>query len=100
MSNESVFIDLKTRLRKFKTEFAIEFKTRIEDKTPVRSGDLKAGYFIQQKQEGFEISNTKDYFQHVNNGTPTQRPQRMLERTMQEANSIAEIAANKAGLNK
>ena len=100
VKNSSVIIDLQTRLRKFKTEYALEFKERLEAKTPVRTGALKNSYVIKQKQTGFQIESIEDYFGYVNNGTPFQRPQRMVERTLAEKDSIAEVAAQRAGLKR
>lgn len=97
---DKVFIDLGTRLRKFKEEYAIEFQQRLEAKTPVRSGDMKKGWGNTIKQEGFEVWNTQDYAGYVNYGTPYQAPQRMIERTAAEGEAIAKVAARKAGLKK
>jgi len=93
-------LDLGTKLRNVKKEFAAEFLDRLRDKTPVRTGALQDGWGQTQKAEGIEIWNVEPYAAFVNNGTAYQRPQRMVERTIAESDIIMEIAVQKAGLKK
>ncbi|MDP4299926.1 hypothetical protein [Leptothrix discophora] len=93
--NLRLFIDLETRARKFITEWSLEFKERVEDKTPVVTGNLKNGYFIVNKQSGFEFSNIEEYFGYVENGTLHFAPRRMVGRTLLEAEDISQVAMEK-----
>lgn len=95
---DKVFFDLKTKLRRFKQEFASEFIQRVERRTPVRTGAMKGGWGQTQKAEGFEVWNTQDYARYVNDGTPRTRPVRMLEVAAAESEQIAALAAQRAGL--
>lgn len=96
MSNKDLFLDLETRGRRFINEWALEFKARVEEKTPVRTGALKAGYGITRRQTGFDFWNIEEYFKHVEQGTLTMAPRRMVGRTLLEADQITEIAIERA----
>jgi hypothetical protein len=97
---DKVFLDLNTRLRKFKREFGSEFTQRVAEKTPVKTGALQGGWGFVEKQDDIEVYNTKDYASHVEYGTPHMAPRGMLRRTLLEKDEIAEVAAQKAGLKK
>ncbi|TDK63549.1 HK97 gp10 family phage protein [Sapientia aquatica] len=101
MSNgiiDSLFVDLNTRLRNFKKEFAMEFVHRVEERTPVQTGALKGGWVTEQTQTGFELSNTQDYAGYVENGTDKMAPRAMIATTALEMKEIAEVAKQRAGI--
>jgi hypothetical protein len=91
-----IFIDLETRGRRFIDAWAVEFKRRVEEKTPVKSGDLQKGYGITRKKTGFEFWNVEDYFKYVEQGTIHMAPRRMVGTTLLEEPEITELALNKA----
>lgn len=91
-------IDLQTKLRKFKREFGMEFKYRVEQKTPVRTGALKRGWHLVVKDTSIELSNTKDYMTYVENGTPKMAPHKMVGTTLLEYDDITKIAKERAGI--
>lgn len=93
-------IELETKLRRFKREFGIEFLSRVKERTPVRTGALQRGWHQTQRETSIDISNTKDYAAYIEYGTPTIAPRAMLRTTMEEAEIIVEIAAERAGLKK
>ena len=94
---EKVFAGLNTRLRKFKREFGMEFKERVEARTPVgETGRLKRGWGFQEKQNDIEIYNVVEYASYVEYGTPRMEPRGMLRATLLEANDIAQVAAERS----
>ncbi len=93
---DKIFIDLQTRLRRFKEEWAIECMERIKEKTPEKSGRLKESYFVQQKKDGFDLGSVEDYFTYVEHGTSKMRPRRMVGRTLLEEEEITAIAIERA----
>ena len=52
-------IDLGTRLRNFKKEFASEFLDRVRARTPVLTGALQNGWGYDMKQESINVWNIK-----------------------------------------
>ena len=99
-SIDSWLIEMDTKLRKFKEEWAVEFLERVRYRTPVRTGALRDGWHQQQKQTSIDVSNTQPYAAYIEYGTPKIAPRAMLRTTLEEADQIAEIATHKAGLNK
>ena len=95
---DRIFIDLGTKLTKFKKEFASEMAQRVEARTPVLSGSLKAGWLTEQTKTGFTISNIREYAKFVEYGTVHMAPRAMLRTTMLEAAQIAEVARERAGI--
>ncbi len=95
---DKLYVGLDTKLRKFKQEFASEFVQRVEERTPVDTGKLKAGWVTKQTQTGFEISNTQPYAGYVENGTDKMAPRLMIATTLVEKDQITEIAKERAGL--
>lgn len=93
---DKIFIDLQTRLRKFKEAWAVEFIERVQDKTPENTGRLKESYFVQQKKEGFDLGSVEDYFSYVEHGTSKMRPRRMVGRTLLEEEEITALAVERA----
>lgn len=97
---DDVMAGLDTRLVKFKQEYGIEFMARVKEKTPVESGELQGAWGFTMKAEDIEIYNVAEYAEFVENGTPKMAPRGMLRATMLEAEDIARVAAEKAGLKK
>ena len=93
---QSVVADLKTRLRKFPKEFAVEFQKRCEDRSPVRTGALKGGWGNEVKNGVVEIYNTKDYASFVEMGTVHHAPVGMMRATALEAEEIAALAVERS----
>ena len=95
---DKVFVELNTNLRKFKQEFAMEFQRRLENRTPVLTGALQAGWVTKQTQKGFLLSNTQDYAYYVEFGTPVMAPRAMVRTTLFEKDAIAAVAKQRAGI--
>jgi HK97 gp10 family phage protein len=97
---DKVFVDLKTNLRKFIHKFGEEFVARVESRTPVVTGKLKAGWYIEYKKDGLVISNTQPYMSYVEYGTEHMGPRSMIRTTIIEKNEIADKAAREVGLKR
>jgi hypothetical protein len=95
---DQFFVDLKTNLRKFKQEFAMEFQQRVEQRSPVRTGALQKGWVTDQKQTGFTLSNVQPYAGFVEWGTEHMAPVGMVATTLLEKEQIAAVAKQKAGI--
>lgn len=91
-------VDLQTKLVNFKREFAMEFKSRVEQRTPVRTGALKGGWHIELKSTEMELSNTQEYMPYVEFGTPSFGPRAMVRTTLLESDQIIEVAKERAGI--
>lgn len=91
-----VFVKLNTRLRRFKQEFGMEFKQRLEDKTPVMTGEMRDGWGFEMKQSDIEIYNTAPHASFVEYGTEKMTPRAPLRRTLLEKDDIAQVAANRS----
>lgn len=91
-------VDLQTKLVNFKREFAMEFKSRVEQRTPVRTGALKGGWHIELKSTEMELSNTQEYMQYVEFGTPKMQPHGMVRTTLLEGEQIMEVAKERSGI--
>ncbi len=97
---DKVFAGLNTKLRRFKSEFGMEFVERVEARTPVISGILQSGWGFTSKATDIEIWNLREYASYVEYGTPKMAPRGMLRATILECEDIAEVAAERAGLKK
>lgn len=95
---DNLFIDLSTRLVKFKKEFAMEFQQRVEHKTPVLTGALKKGWITKTTQTGFNISNIMPYASYVENGTPFMAPRAMIALTVVEIPQITKVVKERLGI--
>ena len=95
---DKLFVDLGTNLRKFKEEWAMEATTRIQQRTPVRTGALQGGWGITMKTGGFEIYNTKEYAAYVEYGTPKMAPVGMVRTTLLEKDDITKVAKERSGI--
>lgn len=91
-------IDLQTKLRNFKQEFAMEFQKRVEDRTPVLTGALKAGWVTEQTVTGFTLNNVQPYAEYVENGTDKMAPRAMVATTVLEIDQMVDLVAKKVGL--
>ena len=87
---------LKTRLRRFKEEFGVEFLERVRQRTPVQSGALQKGWGFRQKQDDIEIWNVEPYAAYVEYGTDKMEPRAMLRTTLLEKEEIAAIAIQRS----
>lgn len=95
---DRLFIDLETRLVKYKQEYAIEFQQRVEERTPVLTGALKRGWLNKLTRTGFTISNIQPYASYVENGTEKMAPRGMIATTLLEKDQIAQVVKNKLGM--
>jgi hypothetical protein len=95
---DKVFAGLDTKLRKFKEAWGVEFKDRVERRTPVITGMLKGGWGFTMKATDIEIYNTQPYASFVEYGTVTMAPRGMMRVTLLESPQITEVAAKKVGL--
>lgn len=95
---ENTVIELKTLLRKFKSEFLMEFIARVRQKTPVITGKLQNGWGGNLKKTAVEIWNTMDYAEYVEYGTHKMAPRGMLRATLEEVEQITEVARKRAGV--
>jgi hypothetical protein len=95
---QPALINLGYKLRKFKREWASEAVTRIQQRTPVRTGDLQGGWGVTMKTTGFEIYNTKDYAAYVEYGTPKMAPVGMVRTTLLEKDDITKVAKERSGI--
>ena len=80
-------------------EFEKEFLTRVAEKTPVRTGALKEGWFWDYADARSPVfSNTQPYAEYVENGTPKMAPHLMVATTCLEVGDIMKVALKRAGL--
>jgi hypothetical protein len=87
-------------LDRVKDEFENEFLLRVADKTPVRTGALKDGWFWDRTTDANNptFSNTERYAIYVENGTPKMAPRMMVATTLLEVDDIMKTAVGRAGL--
>jgi hypothetical protein len=82
-----------------KKQFQADFKARVRDRTPVRTGALQAGWVWDNSNPDLPVfTNLMNYAAYVENGTEFQRPQMMVAITLREAPQILNDAAKKVGL--
>jgi hypothetical protein len=93
---EKVFLNLNTRLRKFKQEFGMEFMERVKARTPVKTGRLQRSWGFTMKQSDIEVWNVAPYAHFIENGTPYIAPRGMMKVTLLEKEEIAEIALERS----
>lgn len=98
MNNEQVAKEFEQKIQLFKKYLIEEFERRVKDKTPVRSGAARDGYYVEDTGDGFELKNHMDYVQYLELGTEHMRPFAMVQTTMMEEDEIIRIAKEKAGL--
>lgn len=85
---DEVFKRLEASLDDFAAEWVDEFVGRVQARTPVKTGALRAGYDVQVDDNGVTVTNSQPYFWFIENGTRHISPVRMVERTLQEADQI------------
>jgi HK97 gp10 family phage protein len=95
---DKVMVEINSRSRKLLNEVAMETTQRLKEKTPVRTGRMQRSWGIERKQDSIELYNVAPYSRYVNDGTPTQAPQRIVERTLMEMDNIIEVSKGKAGI--
>jgi len=95
---DNVFIELDTKLRKFKEAHGVELMERVKQRTPVDTGHLQNSWGFQMKSTSYEVYNTKDYAAYVEYGTEKMAPRGMLRTTLLEVDQITEVAKRKVGL--
>jgi hypothetical protein len=93
---KGVFAGLNTRLRRFKGFWREEFHERVEQKTPVLSGEMQRSWYSEEKRTDIEIGNFAEHASHVEYGTIHMAPRAPLRRTLMEANEISRIAIERA----
>ena len=84
------------RLDKAKMLFQFEFMDRWNRRTPIRTGDLRAGNTVEVTDTSFTFDNEVEYFGYVEHGTPKMAPVGMLKTTLSEVDAIWEIANKRA----
>ena len=89
---------LKDQIGAFSQAFADEFLTRVKRRTPVITGRLRDSWQATVNKGTIEIFNDMDYAIFVEEGTHKMTPRGMLRATMIEAEQIATIAKEKAGI--
>lgn len=78
-----------------KQEFAKEFKSRWDRRTPVDTGTLQRGNSVVIAEKQMEFSNPVHYFPYIEDGTETHRPVGMLKTTVVESQAIWDEAWRK-----
>jgi hypothetical protein len=92
------------QLEKLPKAFADEFKKRVTDRSPVRTGLLKDSWDIQVKPGVLELRNKatneegQPYTAYVEFGTYKQAPVLMISTTLLEKNDILKVAKKNTGL--
>jgi hypothetical protein len=87
------------KLLRMREIFLEDFKKRVEEKTPVRTGALKAGWsWINPKSKNASLTNEQEYWVYVEYGTEKMAPVAMVGTTVVEGPRILEEAKRKAGI--
>lgn len=94
----NVWVNLDTRLIKYKREVAKEVVARVRQRTPIRTGFLWRSWEYQMHNYSVSFKNAAPYADFVENGTPFQAPQRMLQRTLLEVDEIGRLVAQRLGI--
>ena len=81
------FIEL---LGQIEPAFKKEFQSRVEQRTPVDTGRLQAGYFWTGETPNLIFENEAPYAGYVEFGTYRQAPHLMVNTTMLESSDILE----------
>ena len=95
---DKLFAGLDTKLRKFKREFGVETIERAKRRTPVVSGEMQRGWGFTERAKDIEFYNVSDHAAYVEFGTPKMAPRAPMRTTLLEADDIAKVAKEKAGL--
>jgi HK97 gp10 family phage protein len=92
------------KIEKLKRAFGEEFLKRVEEKTPVDTGRLKASWTLKINDKTIQVTNKAinaegvPYAIFVEFGTIHTRPVLMLNRTIAESTDIMRTAKAKVGL--
>jgi bacteriophage HK97-gp10 putative tail-component len=100
------FNALSAKVDRFKQEFANGLKERIEEYSPVDTGEMKESWEVQidDSKGAIYVTNSATdnqgvpYAPFVETGTPTMEGHFMVSRAVAEAEQIAATAKRKAGL--
>ncbi len=97
-------VDVKGKLQAFKEEFAKEFQKRVEDRSPVDTGLLKKSWETEIVPGAINLTSDatnksgQQYAGYLEYGTEKIPPVGMVRTTMLEAEQIAKIAKERAGI--
>lgn len=95
---KAAFCQIEAALTGFIPAWATEAKSRIVQRTPVRSGALRDAWADALPPGAIEINNTMPYAHMIELGTIHMRPQPMVRTTVLEVDQITEVAKKKVGL--
>jgi hypothetical protein len=98
MFDPTVIFSFDRRMDDFKQEFLAEFKHRVEERTPVRTGAAKAGYYWDAEGPEATLFNKMYYVEYLEYGTIYMYPRAMVQTTMLEIDDIMKVASVRAGL--
>lgn len=78
-------------LKELELEVLEELKTRLQQKTPIKTGEAQAGWKI----EGNQVINDVEYIGYLETGTIHHRPIGMVATTVKEIDTIVSKVINK-----
>lgn len=90
--------DYANKLEEFRVAFAEEFFTRVVNRTPVDTGFLRDSWTIDLQAKSIDIVNDAPYAPYIEYGTWKMEPRGMVRTTALEAEEIAALAKERAGL--
>jgi hypothetical protein len=96
MSTQDDIKRLQGVMQRLPDEIAKEFLARLNMRTPVDTGALQAANKVEVVDNTIVVSNDKDYFDYVEDGTPKMRPVGMLKITEAELPAIVRVALQRA----
>ncbi|WP_422847213.1 hypothetical protein ACOYR4_15410 [Acidovorax sp. M14] len=77
-------------VNEFLQKFGTEFKSRLERRTPVKTGYAQSQYVMDVNTDDLTITNNVDYIVRLEEGHSQQAPQGMLRITLEESQDIAD----------
>jgi hypothetical protein len=92
---DGVFAGLDTKLRKFRQEVGMEVRERVEQRTPVVTGELQNGWGFDLNGNDIRFWNVAPYSFWVEYGTEQMAPRGMLRTTLLELPDICERVSKK-----
>lgn len=98
MSNVSKAEEAVAKINNFKEEFMNIFMNRVRQKTPVETGALKDGWYIEKHTDGLSLNNDEDYAVYLELGTENIAPVAMVQTTIIESSAIIKEAKQKVNL--
>lgn len=93
--NDRVFHNMRKRMTEFQDEFAEEFLVRVQRRTPVDTGRLRAGWDIGTSGKTVVVLNDVEYASYVEDGTEHMRGAHMLKVTISERRAIGDKVTRK-----